>query len=422
LGTIIDVAILGSGLAGLGAAYALRDLDVQVFESDDDVGGRTRSETVGDGFWMNYGAQYITPDKTRIVELADELGVPLVTVTYPGSYKRSRQVLSPAHHAEVDGLISLLERAQAEGRADAAELDRQTFAEWLGDLDEGVAMFWENWCYGLINGSMIETSTYGAMWLWGDQRTSPWTDDDVPRHQRGDCVVSGGTQRLAHALAGRLGGKIRLGHTVTGVQRVGDGYRITADHDGSAKEFLARKVVCALPAPVALNVIQDLPAWKSAALRRVRYGRYMATPVLVAPEGALASTLTIGPSRPGQTYNSNWFALRTPTDPDLQGAAFHAWLDDRLARQVWDDPDETLRSGVARAFLKRFPHYDGRITRIGLRRWRFGLPQYYRGRMADAEELAAPSGDIFFCGDYTSAANMEGALRSGELAARQILG
>ena len=38
-----DVVILGAGLAGLTAAYHLRDRDIVVLESSDRVGGRTLS-------------------------------------------------------------------------------------------------------------------------------------------------------------------------------------------------------------------------------------------------------------------------------------------------------------------------------------------------------------------------------------------
>jgi oxygen-dependent protoporphyrinogen oxidase len=42
-----DAVIIGGGLAGLAAAWQLRDLDIAVLEANDRVGGRLRSEPRG---------------------------------------------------------------------------------------------------------------------------------------------------------------------------------------------------------------------------------------------------------------------------------------------------------------------------------------------------------------------------------------
>jgi monoamine oxidase len=73
-----DVVIVGAGLAGLSAAYHLRDLDLEVVDVADEVGGRTKSVWLPNGLWINYGAQYITDDRTHVVALADAVGVELL--------------------------------------------------------------------------------------------------------------------------------------------------------------------------------------------------------------------------------------------------------------------------------------------------------------------------------------------------------
>ncbi|WP_427132170.1 FAD-dependent oxidoreductase [Pseudarthrobacter sp. S9] len=56
---IHDVVVVGAGPAGLGLAYDLRDLDldIQVLEAGDDVGGRTRSVHLA-GATVNTGANH----------------------------------------------------------------------------------------------------------------------------------------------------------------------------------------------------------------------------------------------------------------------------------------------------------------------------------------------------------------------------
>ena len=49
-----DVIIVGGGLAGLSAAWRLKQHDILLLESEDYIGGRVKSERRGD-YWLNWG-------------------------------------------------------------------------------------------------------------------------------------------------------------------------------------------------------------------------------------------------------------------------------------------------------------------------------------------------------------------------------
>ena len=75
MGNNTEVVILGAGLAGMTAAYYLRDRDVVVLEARDRVGGRTLSGT-HDGYWYNSGAQFVWDERT--LELCRSLGLDVI--------------------------------------------------------------------------------------------------------------------------------------------------------------------------------------------------------------------------------------------------------------------------------------------------------------------------------------------------------
>ncbi|NHN47163.1 FAD-dependent oxidoreductase [Halostella sp. JP-L12] len=65
-----SIAIVGAGVAGLGAAYALRDRDatVTLFERADRVGGRSATRRT-DGYTYDTGANYLKDGDDRVTDL-----------------------------------------------------------------------------------------------------------------------------------------------------------------------------------------------------------------------------------------------------------------------------------------------------------------------------------------------------------------
>ena len=74
-----DVVVVGAGIAGLAAAWHLRDLDVLVLEASDRLGGRLRSEPRGDT-WLNFGAHVFSGQDSAAGRLIDDAGVRAIPV------------------------------------------------------------------------------------------------------------------------------------------------------------------------------------------------------------------------------------------------------------------------------------------------------------------------------------------------------
>ena len=75
-----DVVVIGGGIAGLSAAWRLRDRDVLLLEAGDRLGGRLRSDPRGD-YWLNYGAHLFPAPGSLVDAMARECGLETVPVT-----------------------------------------------------------------------------------------------------------------------------------------------------------------------------------------------------------------------------------------------------------------------------------------------------------------------------------------------------
>src|SRR5262249_6080632 len=74
-----DAVVIGAGLAGLRAASCLEraGLTTVVLEARSRVGGRTCTEHLDDGGFVDHGGQWVSSGQPRVVALAAELGVEL---------------------------------------------------------------------------------------------------------------------------------------------------------------------------------------------------------------------------------------------------------------------------------------------------------------------------------------------------------
>lgn len=213
------IIIVGSGFAGLAAAFELRaaGYDVVVLEARDRVGGRVLSfadfppsrnvegggELVGSNHptWMNYAERFglefldVSPD--------EEFDEP---------FYLQGQVIDPA---EVEGIYEALDAAAMVMTEDArniledepwnspsaAELDRRTTAEWLATLTlSDLGRYAVRTELSQNNGVSIEKQSYlgNLTQVKGGGLETYWTDSEIYR-------CRGGNQLVARKLAAELG-------------------------------------------------------------------------------------------------------------------------------------------------------------------------------------------------------------------------
>src|SRR5262245_10544332 len=274
-----DAVIVGAGIAGLTAAWTLRDRDILVLEASERVGGRMRSEPRGPD-WPNLGAHRVVGAGALLDRLVDEMS--LETRPIPGnrmglalggrilaggrpeiyplrlplslgarwSFIRAGLRLRRATKGILRAMRPRPGESPAETRARAlAYRDDQTFAEYLGPLHPDVRGIFQAISERITAGPEEISAGCGAALfalVWGG-------DETLARN------LIGGSELLPQALARRLGERVVTGAVVREVVAREDGVRVRLHRNGVGEELTAAYVIAATPAYVTREIVRPLP-------------------------------------------------------------------------------------------------------------------------------------------------------------------
>lgn len=425
--------ILGAGLAGLTAAYELRDRDIVVLEQRDRVGGRTLSGTHLD-YWYNAGAQFVWDPRTldlcqRLrLEVLDAKGA-RASLFLRGRLARGvnpytlflQLPLSLRERVDFGLTITRLRRlASRMDRVDASELDARTLADVMGDVSP-------------ITRTVMDRVSETGTGL-STAEVSGWIGLGYAIHLFGGDVndtlkqVAGGTQAITKAISETIGPeRIELGSEVVSVRSDDAGVSVRYRADGEIRELRARACIMATPADAVLTTVEGLaPAKRHALQRMVPYGRIISVAWLTGestrmPWDELLVTPVIGDLSFEQISNNAFFLQQRHKPQRRPGGCLVTLSTAARADLLWHMDDDSLvrlqREELTRIFPTAGSVLTGAETRI--HRWH-GFPQFRDGWLAEQKALRAPLGRTYFCGDYTAQPGTPGAVGSGYHAARAV--
>lgn len=432
------IAVLGGGLSGLTAAYALQKAgaSVTLFESSDHLGGRAFTDEL-DGFRVDTGAQLVGSMYSRFRKLMAEIGLDLVRV--PGRDAlwrdgRAHEVVygSVASMATSGGLpfftkmklgasyVPFLTRhgrsldLHAPEKAAAAGLDSETIAAWGGrEMDETFVKALVYPQLGAYYGARPEETSAGFYHI----------------------LARGGMDVTLFALPGGMGSAaIRLHETLqqNGADiRTGVGVeRLSLSIDSAAvvaggSEYQFDAALSAVPAPVLLEIAAEIPADLREWLGAVRYRASFSLALLLDrpvgaryfglsfPQGATRYVAAVGiaenkgvplvPSGKGLLL-----ALPTPESSEALAEMESREIVERMLPEI----------------LRAIPGIDKNILRARVYRWRDGSPIFFPGYLAHLGAFRAGSVKMHprlaIAGDYLYAPSVEGAVSSGLDAAASL--
>ena len=312
------VLILGAGIAGLTTAYELEKAGYacEILEARDRPGGRnwtvrggtsgteidgeTQTASFGEGQYFNAGPARI-PQHHTTLDYCRELGVPIEVfananadawyfneerdgVSGPLAGRRIRHRTAKADYL---GYVSELLAKAISQRALDAELSADDAARMV-DFLRGLGALGPDDTYagGGRRGYVVPP---GAGLQAGTSETPPALSDLLasqlgfffPFELEWDQAMLmfqpvGGMDRLPHALAGALKGRIRYGVEVAGLANTPDGVAVTFTDGGEAREVVADYCVCTIPPMILARIPNDFPAAVQqdlASLRPVSTGK-----------------------------------------------------------------------------------------------------------------------------------------------------
>jgi monoamine oxidase len=240
------IAVIGGGLAGLNAAYQLKQQGyiATVYEASDRLGGRAQSVTgaVGSGLISDTGGHFINTDHVDMIALANDFGIPLFNraeyiAQFPfpptGFYFDGRN----RSEAEVAEALRPLANQIA---ADAALLD-QDFDRYgpLFDqlsvedyLDSNADKIPEPYIRELVVGVIrteygVEANESSALQLLFVLPTVDGTEVDIASYSDEVFVVQEGVGKIIDGLATALAGQIQLQKSLTAIKALGKRFRLT---------------------------------------------------------------------------------------------------------------------------------------------------------------------------------------------------
>ena len=447
--TAQPVLVIGAGLAGLAAARRLTATghEVVVLEARDRVGGRTEGGATADGTPVELGGQWIGPTQNRMYELVDELGLETFPTWNQGElvvHLGGRSTRMASHRGAVPKLnpFALADLAQGMARFTkvassvsldepwasprARRLDGETFETWIRrNLRTSVGRaYFRIACEAVFSAESTDLSALHAL-FYAHSGTDLETLLSVDRGAQQDRIV-GGSIRISEAIAAELGDRIRLAAPVRRIEHDDRSVRAVL---ASGEIVTGTHAIVTLPPTLAgrLDYAPTLPSWRDQLTQRVPAGSVIKL-YAIYPEPFWRADGLNGQAASDTGPVKVTFDNSPPAGTPGVLMGFMEANDGRAwARRSAEERREAALACFVRYFGPRAAHPVEYLERDWMAeefsRGCYGAHFAPGGWTAFGEALRAPIGRIHWAGAECSPVwngYMEGAVRSGELAATTV--
>lgn len=454
------VVVVGGGIAGLTAAYALlldlpSDAEVVLLEGAARAGGKLRTSLVA-GVALDAGAEAFLVRDPAAVALARELGLDSELVhpvtSSAGIWIDGTAVPIPRGTvmgvpSDVEGFANLL---TPQGLQRARSGSCGAYAPLLDDVSIGelvaaqlgpevVARAVDPLLGGVYAGraellSLHATVPVLAAALRTDGSLVAAAAHSVPAPATGPPApvfgtLRGGLGTLIDALVDRLGDRVVVDTTVRELHRTATGFRLTSGSVAAPRTHRADAVVLAAPAAPAARLLRDVAPTAAAALSAVDYAS-TALVTLAYPPGTVlpAGSGLLIPADQGAadprftvkalTYSAQKWA-HLAGGPVLVRASVGRYGDVAVLQR--DDGELTA---LVAAEVSRLTGVTAALIDSRVSRWGGALPQYAVGhpqRMRQALDAVSQVPGLAVAGAAYGGLGIPACVRSGRAAAARVV-
>jgi monoamine oxidase len=447
--------VVGAGLAGLTAAYRLKQagISAEVHEASDRVGGRcwTIRGAFAEGQIAEHGGELIDQGHTAIRHLASQLGLKLDNLlraeangtdpTYyfdgvPYSYAEATADLKAIWqkiHSDVSAASypTLYNLSTARGEV----LDQMSIVDWIeesvpGGMSSPLGQLLDV-AYTIEYGAdSREQSSLNLLYLLGYSGQGQLRIFG-PSNEKYHVV--GGNDQITSRLADALAGQITVGSALVAIQLRADGaYSLTFQQGSATRTLSAERVILALPFSILRSSVDiskaGFSSLKRTAIREMGMGTNSKLHVQFKTRhwNSLGSN---GDTFADTGYQNTWDVTRAqPGRAGILvdytggtiGASFGSGTPVSRARQFLGQLEPVLPGITAqwngRATLDYWTGYPW--TRGSYSYWKVGQYTKFAGVERERE------GNCHFAGEHTSVdfqGYLNGAVETGERAAGEIL-
>ena len=438
-----DAVIVGGGIAGLAAAWDLRNRDILLLEASDRLGGRIRSEQRGD-YWLNLGAHVFSGPGSATGRLVADVGVESVPV--PGTLAAielngrivsggrpelypfrlpltgSERLALVRQGARLRVAVARYQRAseprpgetaaETRRRVLAFENDR-TFADWLGPMPgDADALFRATVTRSTAEPEQISAGQgigyFALVWSKGG---------GLSRN------IIGGAGRLIDGIAAELGDTVLTSAEVTRVEEQADTVKVAYTADGRERVATARHVVMATKAFDTARMAPGLPEDTRAALSAIPYGPTVVMAVLTGETGSMPWDGTYALATPKRSFTMLFNmgnAVHSEPGHVRRGGSFMMYRSADAGLELMELPDERIEALFLDDLAEVYPQTRGLVRETKLLKLPRMLPYPTPGRAALQPALDRPLGRIHLAGDYLGGVYSDTSIASGQEAALAI--
>jgi monoamine oxidase len=449
----VDVVVVGAGIAGLVTAreVARSGRSVLVVEARDRVGGRVLNHRLRSGGVIEAGGAFVGPTQDRILRLARRLEVPtfleyntgrsvyVSSLTgrqeYSGTVPPDPTILPDALLLlrEIDAMAAEIDVDAPWSHPRAAQWDAMTLGEFIRRKailnPGGVTNLIKSWTQPGFGADPDDLSLLFTVWYVacsGNESTvGTFARNSDTANGAQERRFIGGSQLIPLRMARTLGDGVALRAAVTRI--VQDDRRAVVHTRRGA--VTCRRVVVAAPPPLVLDIdwFPRLPARRARLLRHLEMGRLMKCDAVYATPFWRANGLN------GFGINDTGAARavfdNSPADGEpgvlLAFVGGSTWS--RYGRLPLAQRRQAVLQGFAAMFGERALHPIEYTEQDWTReRWSTGGPTAIHAPgslVAYGSAIRQPFGRVHWAGTETStywSGYMDGAVRSGERAAREV--